>query len=707
AAPAEVGFVSPEVATGGPASEASDVYALAALTVWALSGLPPLGQLDLHGLTAGLGSGLAHLLRRSLAPDPAARPPLADLTRALLAGARKVEAAASELAEQKAAPGAAGAAQPEARISPLLAIVLALGSTFVFCGLLGVVLATWSGLPGGVQALLLLGITGGAFGCGRLLERKGFPSSGLGFLLLSAQLLWVNGVHLLFELKAADAPEPYIALGLLVCAACTLLAARRDSALAGTLAVVAATVCAVAVGITLRTGSHYGPLAFTGAVGVAFWAVSRGLAGWVPDRQRAVARPFLVGSLLWSLASLCVALGLSSWKPGALDLLWPYLLAAPAAAVALRAPLAPDRAILLVLVGLTSLSAPFVHGSVVEDHWGPEPLALYALAVALALSLASWACGALRARTQLPGRGSLAVLEHFWAWLGSLWVWGCAVVALAITERSPGALDLALPYGLVGLCLVAGRLPTLRLPAFLAATGLLLVVPSAQAVILELAAGPLLWTVGVGLCVLAAAFRWPALAGSRGAQLLAIVVGLTSVLLTPGMACLEHCWGRDGGALIADGLKHFGRVHESDLIFLSMPLGASLGLVGLGYLFSREAERKLPYRLLEAAGLLNAYALLTALSCHDLESDLVYIGLLLLGGLAAIALGAYGRRASYVAISALVLLGNLFLQYFAKLTAAGVPWGFLAVGFGVALLVLAILYERRVKGFLPQLREWR
>ena len=26
---------------------------------------------------------------------------------------------------------------------------------------------------------------------------------------------------------------------------------------------------------------------------------------------------------------------------------------------------------------------------------------------------------------------------------------------------------------------------------------------------------------------------------------------------------------------------------------------------------------------------------------------------------------------------------------------------------GVALLVLAILYERRVKGFLPQLREWR
>lgn len=39
--------------------------------------------------------------------------------------------------------------------------------------------------------------------------------------------------------------------------------------------------------------------------------------------------------------------------------------------------------------------------------------------------------------------------------------------------------------------------------------------------------------------------------------------------------------------------------------------------------------------------------------------------------------------------------------------AAGVPLGFLAVGFGAALLVLAILYERRVKGFLPQLREWR
>ena len=78
----------------------------------------------------------------------------------------------------------------------------------------------------------------------------------------------------------------------------------------------------------------------------------------------------------------------------------------------------------------------------------------------------------------------------------------------------------------------------------------------------------------------------------------------------------------------------------------------------------------------------------------------------MLSGLAAIALGAYARRASYVAISALVLLGNLFLQYFAKLTAAGVPWGFLAVGFGAALLVLAILYERRIKGFLPRLKEW-
>ena len=58
-----------------------------------------------------------------------------------------------------------------------------------------------------------------------------------------------------------------------------------------------------------------------------------------------------------------------------------------------------------------------------------------------------------------------------------------------------------------------------------------------------------------------------------------------------------------------------------------------------------------------------------------------------------------------VAVASGFLLLNGFVQYFAKLHEA-VHWGLLAVGFGVALLGLAILYEKKVKHLLPKLKQW-
>ena len=48
---------------------------------------------------------------------------------------------------------------------------------------------------------------------------------------------------------------------------------------------------------------------------------------------------------------------------------------------------------------------------------------------------------------------------------------------------------------------------------------------------------------------------------------------------------------------------------------------------------------------------------------------------------------------------------NLCVQYFAKLSEE-LHWGLLALGFGLALLAFATLYERKIKVLLPELRTW-
>ena len=70
-----------------------------------------------------------------------------------------------------------------------------------------------------------------------------------------------------------------------------------------------------------------------------------------------------------------------------------------------------------------------------------------------------------------------------------------------------------------------------------------------------------------------------------------------------------------------------------------------------------------------------------------------------------LAAGFLGKRAMYVVVATCALLPNLFVQYFAKLS-QHVHWGLLALGFGVAILVLAILFERKVRHAIPRLKEW-
>ena len=63
------------------------------------------------------------------------------------------------------------------------------------------------------------------------------------------------------------------------------------------------------------------------------------------------------------------------------------------------------------------------------------------------------------------------------------------------------------------------------------------------------------------------------------------------------------------------------------------------------------------------------------------------------------------RRAALVVLVAAALILNLWIQYFVRLWDV-FPASLLVVGFGVALLVGGVYYERRLRHLLPGLSEW-
>lgn len=727
--PASIGFTSPEVIAGGGASSSSDVYSLAALVVWALSGRIPLGQFDLRPIVAGLGKGLGQVLTRALSPIPEQRPLLSRLCDSLeeltdeRTGIVRQPARAEQRAGSPEREFQPRGERPAPKISGLLAVVLSLGGAFVFCGLLGVVLATWSEFGPVVQGILLAIITGGTAGIGLLLERKGYTSSGLGLLVLATQLLWVNGLHAIIGAGLEEEKLVYVVLGLVVTSAAVLLALRRQSVIGGVLATVSTSVSAVALGAFLSTGSHYGGVLFTAAVGFGFAGLAF-VGGLLSERKKILELPYAVGALVWLCASVAWAVGLSMDREGALDLGWPYGVAILLGLAALKLPKRVSK-LTWAAVGILSLMVPLVHAALAADRGPRFALLIYAFVIGLSFGKAAFLLGVFKdspepapepeaeptgrrkRRKRRGARDPRPVQVTLLTGLSLLWFGVSAMAALAISFKSAGPVDLAWPY-LLGAGFLAVSLLSKRVaaPAMVGFCLLLTFIPSAHVGIADFSFVSLLWVNAVGLGLLAIAFRWSRVSSHEGLQLGAIAVGLLNVLLMPGLACLKHCADKDGLKLLEESMAQIGNFNETTLVFLSMPMGTSLGLVGLGFLFSRDATRKLPYRILEAAGLLNALGLLTLLSLPDVQSDVFYIGLLMVFGLAAVAAGVFGRRAMYVTIASVALVINLFVQYFAKLTAAGVPWGFLAVGFGIALLVLAILYERRIKGFLPQLKEW-
>jgi hypothetical protein len=222
--------------------------------------------------------------------------------------------------------------------------------------------------------------------------------------------------------------------------------------------------------------------------------------------------------------------------------------------------------------------------------------------------------------------------------------------------------------------------------AGIAAMMVLAGVPTIQALIESDDLFYLAGAVGVGAAAATAAFVTPPFNRDTGLQIGMTAVGTVSVVGAPGFLALVHIDG------------------DKSTLHLAIALGVGALLVALSYVLSARAASKAAYRVLEASGLLLFFGLLTIDSLAKIDSW-VYPGILLAGATVVLALGATTRRAALVAIAGSALVLNVWIQYFGKLKEY-VPVSLLCVGFGIALLVGGVLFEKKMRPLLPTMKAW-
>jgi hypothetical protein len=184
-----------------------------------------------------------------------------------------------------------------------------------------------------------------------------------------------------------------------------------------------------------------------------------------------------------------------------------------------------------------------------------------------------------------------------------------------------------------------------------------------------------------------------------------VIGGLVSVVAAPSILALSKLCDKDGLDLLYQALD-LPYAERAAHPFFALPylVGTCGALVTLGVVFSNDAERKIPYRALELAGLAAFSGTLTIASLAR-SRDLLYPAVLFAGSAFALAVGAWRRHLLLVVIPGAVLVLNAWIQYFEKLS-DDVPLALLLIGFGVSVLVGGVLFERKVRPFLPEMRTW-
>lgn len=573
--PGDVAWVAPEVVAGGGGSPAADVYGLAALAYGLLAGRPPLGMLEVGRACEGV-AGVAGLLTRALAPDPARRPALAELAGAL---DRACAVRAAAAGEEELAPPEGLIAREEARpgqLSLLLLLVLVLGGAFTFVGALAFVAIGWDQLTDVGRCGLLCLFNLSVYGAGRFAEGRGYQRSGFALVVLASQLLWSSAGFLLHLQGLADESGPWTLASLAVSGVGLVLATGRRSATLATLSAIGFLAASLCGGAWLSRGNDLGPpvwLALTAGAYAGLAALGHRLG------EHRLGVPYaLAGSLtllvsgVWGLALLGDGdfLGFGT--------LWPYASGGLAVLIGWRAR-GPYRWLAL-LPGLFLVGGgPALEALIRYDDLGY----LYAaVAVGLLLCAAAFKLPALaeRDQTQLPplllglatatlpagllclihcgGRDGMDLLEEALSSLGR--VHETRFVYLAMV--------LGISAGLVGLGLVFAPLSRRKLPyRLLEGTGVLLFL--GELTCLSLAENDLLY---------------PLLVFAGGGAL----IGLGVYQRRAALATLAT-----GGLIVNLWIQYFQKLSDAVPVSL-LCVGFGLALLACGVLYERKVRHLLP-----------------------------------------------------------------------------------------------------------------
>ncbi|HZU98047.1 MAG TPA: DUF2157 domain-containing protein, partial [Planctomycetota bacterium] len=425
------------------------------------------------------------------------------------------------------------------------------------------------------------------------------------------------------------------------------------------------------------------------------------------------AAPLLEGYRRGAPVAALVLLGLAFLRRGSRHLLAATVVAV-AHAAASRSPALTVAALAVALLahdlrlsgsalgtfGAIAAGAALFLGRGELSIEGALPIAAWNLGAAVALALVA----ALAKRLQVEEAGIPL------AFASALFLFGSWLASLGMLEGPPTpAADLwPLLLAAVGLgAALLARAEPYRAIALAPSLGVIAAGP--LVVSLRYAGEPvhLYYGTMAGGALLVLAFKWETLASRHGLQVAAILAGLAAVGVAPVVLALLRLGDQNGDALFlevldpklgpAERLGH--RLFQ--LPYLVMTSGV---LVGLGVLFSRSQERKLPYRLLEVAGLAIFFGTLSLLSFLR-WSEYLYPTVLVAGAVAAIAVGALARQVLLVVGPSVALVIQVWFQYFAKLYGKA-PLALLIIGFGLSLLVGAVVFERKVKPRLGEMERW-
>lgn len=670
AAPRDVAFAAPEVVTGVRADASSDVYALAAMAFVAATGRLPVGALDVRALCApAVGAIAAGAIARALGDAP--RPDAATLADALATAERDGEEALADRTPESATA---------------LAALLTTGGVAVFVGALALALTRWADLGVGWQLAALATFTVALFAVGRMLARRRYRRSAVALQTVAAQLGWANAWLVLAAAGAARSLVAWTAAAAVVGIVQCLIGAWLRSWVLGASA-------ALAFAVSAATWLASVPGAWPGTAAPLAAAVATGYAGLALAARRLHSRPladpFGAGAVLWVGASATLALGGVVYGASAAWTLWPFALALGCHVAAIRSARLAAIARNALLVGAPVLGAV----ALARDAWATHAAAVVALALAAAVprrldnTRGTWsalfaasavlACGAGAARALLAFAGDATGLAR-----GAAALW---------------------PYALAGgAALASGALtqpldePAARVLRVFA-IGTLAVAPTAEALFAYREPAFTLAAIAAG----AVAVTFASARANAPRQRAGILVAIAAATTAPLLLAIVACTGHAASALARPAFDG----PWPRWAYLALAIVVAVGLFASAVLARSRGLERAQHRALEVAALALFFGVPAVASLPHPGGALLFDALVVAGGGVALGAGVALRRSATVLTSASVLVVELFVQYFAQL-GRSLPWGVLALGFGVALLAMGALYERRLKTVLARVASW-